>query len=131
MAKLTTLKNDDLEWLKDFGVQSIRLENPCNSLAITGDEFEALRVNDEQYFSLELNLGATDIKRLQDALSKEARKPEDELKHELNVMHAVNECEGRTINEKIDKYFEKVDGKAKVCKAKNKVTTTRYKIKHR
>ena len=59
--------------------------------------------------------------------------PEDELKHELNVMHKVNACDGESINAKIDKYFECVDSKAKVCELKNNggLYMGRYKIKHK
>ena len=117
-----------LENLRSYGIESITVENPSMNLAVTGDEFGALRIDNGPNYNIELNLNSDGLKRLQDALAKEPRKPEDELRHELQVMHNVNDCKGKTINEKIDRYFEKVDSKAKACKVKNNV---RYKIRHR
>ena len=121
---------NELETLKDYGVQSITVEHPCNNLAITGDEFGALRIDSGPKYNIELSVDNIGLKRLQDAIAKEPRKPEDELKHELNVMHNVNACEGTSMNEKIDNYFKKVDSKAKVCDVKNKAVIAKYKIRH-
>ena len=126
---------NDLENFREYGISSITVErSDYNSLtAIDSDDFGALRVGDEPKYNIELNVDSAGLRRLQDALKKEPRKPEDELKHELNVMHKVNEFEGTSISEKIDKYFDNVDSKAKVCEVKNNVAimSGRYKIKHR
>lgn len=126
---------NDLENLKEYGVQSITVENSCcdSITSINGDEFGALRIPSGQNYNIELSVDKAGLKRLQDALKKEPRKPEDELKHELNVMRMVNACDGESINEKIDNYFECVDSKAKVCELKNNggLSMGRYKIKHR
>ena len=126
---------DDLGNLKEYGVQSITVENSCcgSITGLSGDEFGVLRIPSGPNYNIELNVDADGLKRLQDALKKEPRKPEDELKHELNVMHMVNACDGESINEKIGKYFECVDSKAKVCELKNNggLSMGRYKIKHR
>jgi hypothetical protein len=121
--------------LKQFGLQSITVEQPYNDsiTSLSGDEFGALRIPSGPNYNIELNVDSAGLKRLQEALKGEPRKPEEELKHELKVMHAVNDCEGDDIHEKIDNYFEKVDSKAKPCELKNNkaVTSDRYKIKHR
>ena len=127
---------NDLENLKEYGVQSITVEHSCCDGSITGisgDEFGALRIPSGPNYNIELNVNKAGLKRLQDALKATHRKPEDELKHELNVMHAVNDCNGENISAKIDKYFECVDSKAKVCELKNNggLSMGRYKIKHK
>ena len=127
---------NDLENLKEYGVQSITVEHSCCDGSITGisgDEFGALRIPSGPNYNIELNVDKAGLARLQEALKKEPRKPEDELKHELNVMHKVNACDGESINAKIDKYFECVDSKAKVCELKNNggLSMGRYKIKHK
>lgn len=130
--------NEELENLKSYGVQSISVDHSCcdSITGINGDEFGALRIPNGPNYNIELCVDNAGLARLQEALKATPRKPEDELKHELNVMHAVNDCEGENVNEKIDKYFEKVDNKAKVCELKNKksddhIVYRRYKIKHR
>lgn len=126
---------NDLENLKEYGVRSITVEHSCcdSVTGISGDEFGALRIPSGPNYNIELSVDSAGLKRLQDALKKEPRKPDEELEHELNVMHKVNECEGDNINEKIDKYFELVDSKAKVCELKNNggLSMGRYKIKHK
>ena len=126
---------NDLENLKEYGVQSITVENSCcdSITGLSGDEFGALRIPSGPNYNIELNVDKAGLKRLQDALKATPRKPEDELKHELNVMHAVNDCNGENISAKIDKYFECVDSKAKVCELKNNIGLYmgRYKIKHK
>ena len=125
---------NDLENLKKLGVQSISVESSCcdSITGLNGDEFGALRIPNGPNYSIELNVDSEGLKKLQKALKDETRKPEEELKHELNVMHAVNKCKGDSVSEKIDSYFEKVNSKAKVCEMKNKAATIScYKIKHR
>lgn len=127
---------DDLLKLKECGVESISVDYPsCGDLAsINGDEFNALRISDGPNYNIRLNVDSTGLKRLQNALKNEPRKPEDELKHELNVMHKVNEFEGVNVREKIDKYFDNVDNKAKACEMEENNRPTidsRYKIKHK
>ena len=124
-----------LENLKSYGVESISVENTYNDLAGTGDEFGAIRLDNGPKYNIELSVDSAGLTRLQKALEKEPRTPKDELKHELKVMHNVNDCEGENVSEKIDKYFEKVDNKAKACKIKGmsqyKMDMSRYKIRHR
>ena len=125
---------NDLENLKEYGVQSITVGHSCCDGSITGisgDEFGALRIPSGPNYNIELNVDKAGLKRLQDALKATPMKPEDEL----NVMHAVNDCNGENISAKIDKYFECVDSKvkAKVCELKNNggLSMGRYKIKYK
>jgi hypothetical protein len=127
---MNDLEWNDLENLKQFGVQSISVDRSCcdSITSLSGDEFGALRIPSGPNYNIELSVDSTGLKRLQEALKATPRKPEDELKHELNVMHKVNEFEGVNVSEKIDKFFDHVDSK---MKNNRPAVDNRYKIKHK
>ena len=127
---------NDLAWndlgfesLREYGAKSVSVEYPypCDGItAINGDEFGVLRIPS---YNIEFNVDGAGLNRLQEALKGKTRTPEEEIKHELKIMHDVNDCDGMSVSEKIDDYFEKT------CEMANKAPEGffygHYKIKHR
>lgn len=105
---------NSLEWgqfenLKELGVRSISLEHsPWDDL--TGFPHGAI---DGPKYLLELELDSAGLKKLQERLKNVPRSDEEQLKHELNVMHKVLKCEGNNIHQRIDNYLENINNKAK------------------
>lgn len=113
--------NDLIEELRSYGLKSVTVENACEGFSVD-DDFGSTFMPKSPTYSVEFDLDHEGLERLHNALTYTPYDPEEEVRRELKLMHEVNECEGRTVHERIDNYFEMMN---------NKTEPARYKIRHR
>ena len=83
--------------------------------------------------NVELEVDPGQFAVVKNALEKANKMSSDDKEtwKELGIMHAVNECEGKNIGQKIENFLEKKKKKGEKAKEACKATAERYKIKHR